>query len=53
MPEVVVIVLSFNSLSKLGSVFRELSNRSLTQEGEFRVVFVDNGSKDETPRMFK
>jgi len=53
MSEVAVIVLTFNSLSKLGSFFQKAVESIFYQEGEFRVIFVDNGSKDETPQMLK
>jgi len=53
MLEVAVIVLTFNSLSKLGSIFQKAVESIFNQEGEFRVVFVDNGSKDETPQILK
>lgn len=49
MPDVAVIVLTYNSVSKLGTFFQKavfsLFNQSYKN---YRVIFVDNGSRDET-----
>jgi len=50
---VAVIVLTFNSVSKLGVFFFKAVESLFRQEGDFEVIFVDNGSKDETPRVPK
>ncbi len=54
MPEVTLIVLTYNSVSKLGNIFDKAVSSFLNQEGvDYKLIFVDNSSSDRTVEYLK
>jgi len=48
-PKVVIIVLTYNSVSKLGDFLEKVIESLLKQRySNLKILFVDNGSKDDT-----
>lgn len=54
MSKVALIVLTYNSVSKLGSFFRKALGSFLNQDyDDYRIIFVDNASQDSTIELLR